>query len=140
MLNSLRPHGLQNNRLPCSSLSPGICSNSCPLRQWFHPTISSSVTPFSSCPQSFPASGTSPKNRHFVSGGWNIGVSASASLLPPMKIQGLFPLELIGLISLLSKGLLKVFSSTTIWKHQFFSTQSSLLSNSHIRTWLSEKT
>ena len=128
---SLRPHGLQHTRLPCPSLSPGVCSNSCPLSQWCSPTISSSIAPFSSCPQSFPVSGSFPMSWLFTSGGQSIGLSALASVLP-MNIQSLFPLWLTGLISLLSKGRSRVFSSTTIWKHQFFSTQPSLLSNSHI--------
>ena len=135
---SLRPHGLQHIRLPCPSLSPGVCSNSCPLSQWCHPTISSSVACFSSCLQSFPASGSFPMSQLFTSGGQSIGVSASASVLP-MNIQGWFPIELTGLISLQSKGLSRVFSNTTVQKHQFFSAQPSLWSNSHICTWLLEK-
>ena len=101
---SLRPHGLQHTRLPCPSLSPGVCSKSCPLHSWCHPNISSSVTPFSSCPQSFPASGSFPMSQFFTSGGQSIGVSASASVLP-MSIQDWFPLGLTGLISLQSKWL-----------------------------------
>ena len=112
---SLRPHELQHTRLPCPSPSPGVCSNSCPLSQWCHPIISSSVTSFSSCPQSFPASGSFPMSLLFASGGQCTGGSASTSVLP-MNIQGWFPLGLTGLI-LLSKGLSRVFSSTTIWKH-----------------------
>ena len=104
----------------------------------YHPTTSSSVIPFSSCPQSFPASGSFPVSQLFTLGGQRIGDSASAAVLP-MNIQGWFPLGLTGLISLLSKGFLRVFSSTTVQKHQFFSTQPSLQSNSHIRTWLLEK-
>ena len=127
---SLRPHGLQHARLPCSSLSPGACSSSCPLNQWCHPTISSSVVPFSSFPQSYPASGSSPMSQFFTSGSQSIGVSASASV-PPMHIQHWFPLGLIGLISL-------QFKSTTVQKHQFFGTHSSLWSNSHIDTQLLE--
>jgi len=96
MFDSLWPHGLQPARLPCPSLSPWVCSNSCPLNQWCHPTISSSVTPFSSCPQFFPASGSFPMNHLFVLGGQNIGASASASVLP-MNIQGWFPLAWNGL-------------------------------------------
>ena len=111
--------------------------NSCPLSQWYHPTISSSVIPFSSCFQSFPASGSLLMSR-FISGGQSIGVSGSASVLP-MNIQDWFPLGWIGLISLQSKGFLRVFSNTTIQKHQFFSAQLSLWSNSHIHTWLLEK-
>ena len=103
---------------PCPSLSPGFCSNSCPLSWWCHPTISSSVIPFSSCPQSFPASESFPMSQLFTSGGQRIGASASPSVLP-MNIQGWFPLGWTGWISLLSKGLSRVFSST-IQKHQFF--------------------
>ena len=104
MSNSLRPHGLQHARLPCPSLSPVVCSNSCLLSQWCHPTISSSVTAFSSCSQSFPASGSFSVSQFFTSGGQGIGTSASASVLP-MNIQGGFPLELTGLIFFQSKGL-----------------------------------
>ena len=137
MSDSLWPHELQLMRLPCPSLSPGVCSNSCPLCQWWYPTISSSVIPFSSCPQSFPESGSFPMSRFFASGGQRIGLSASASLL--MDIQGWFPLGLTSLISLLSKGFSRVFSNTTVQKHQFFSTQPSLWSNSYIHMWLLEK-
>ena len=137
MSNSLQPHGLQHTRLSCPSLSPGICSNSCPSSQWCHPTISSSVVPFSSCLQSFPASGSFPKSQFFTSGGQRIGASASASVLP-MNIQDWFPLGLTDLITLQSKGLLRVFSSTTTQKHQL-SVQPSLWFNSHIHTWLLEK-
>ena len=121
---SLWPHGLQHTRLPCLSPSPGVSSNSCPLSRWCSPTISSSVVPFFSCLQSFPASGCFPMSQLFTSGGQSIRASASASVLL-MNIQGWFPLGLTGLISLLSKGLLRVFSSTTIQKHQFFSTEHS---------------
>ena len=131
--NSLQPHGLQHTRLPCPSPTPEACSNSCPLSQWCHPAISSSVIPFSSCFQSFPASGSFPMSLLFASGGQSIGASASASGLP-MNIQGWFPLGLTGLVSLQSKGLSRVFSSTTVRKHQFFGTQPSLWSN--IRTRL----
>ena len=131
MSDSLQPHGLQHTRLPCPSLSPGVCSNSSPLSWWGHPTISSSVTSFSFYPQSFPAAGSFPKSQFFTSGGQSIGVSASASVLP-MYIQGWCPLRLTGLISLQSKGLSRVFSSTTIWKHWFFGTQHSLLSSAPI--------
>ena len=136
--NSLWPHGLQHARLPCPSLSPGVCSDSCPLSQWWHSIISSSVAPFSSSLQSFPASGSFPMSQFFASGGQSIGASASASVLPK-NIQGWFLLGLTGLISLLSKRLSRVFSNTTIWKHQFFGTQLSLWSNSDICTWLLEK-
>ena len=111
MSNSLCPHGLQHARLPCPSPTPGACSNSCPLSQWCHPTISSSVVPFSSCPQSFPASGSFLMSQFFASDGQSIG--ASTSVLS-MNIQDWFPLGLTGLISLLSKGLSKVFSITTV--------------------------
>ena len=135
---SLRHHGLQHARPPCPSPSPGSCSNSCPLSRWCHRTISPSVIPFSSHLQSFPASGSFPMSHLFISGGQSIGASASASVLST-NIQGWFPLELTDLISFLSKGLLRVFSSITIWKLQFFSTQPSLQSNSHIHTWPQEK-
>ena len=115
---SLWPHGLQPTRLPCPSLSPGVCSDSCPLSRWCHPTVSSSVTPYSSCPQSFSVSGSFQMSQLFTSGGQSIRVSASASVLP-MNIQDLLPLGLTGLISLLSKGLSRVFSSTTIQKHTY---------------------
>ena len=117
MSNSLRPHGLQHARLSCPSLSPGVCSISCPLSQWCHPTILFSVAPFS-CPQSSPASVFSNESALCVSG-QSIGASASASVLS-MSIQDWFPLGFTDLISLLSKGLSRVFSSTTIQKHQFF--------------------
>ena len=123
-------------RLPCPSLSPQACPNSYPLSRWCYPTISSSATPFSSYLQSFPASGSFPMSQLFLSGGQSIG--ASASVLP-MNVQGWFPLGLTGLISLLSRGLSRVFPSTTVQKHQFFSTQYSLWSKFHICTWLLEK-
>ena len=122
---SLRPHGLQHTRLLCPSPTPGVYSNSCPLSWWCHPTISSSVVPSSSHLQSFPASGSSQMSQFFTSDGQSIGVSASASLLP-MNIQDWFPLGQIGWISLLSKGLSRVFSNNTVQKHQFFGTQLSL--------------
>ena len=125
---SLRLRGLQHTRLPCPSLSPRACSNSCPLNRRCHPTILSSVVPFSSCLQSFPASGSFPMSQFFTSGGQSIGVSASASVLP-MNIQDWSPLGWTGLISLQSKGLSRVFSNTTVQKHQFFSAQLSLRSN-----------
>ena len=115
MSDSLHPHGLQHARLPCPSLFPWVCSNSCPSSRWCHPTISSSVIPFS-CLQSFPASGSFPKSQFFASGGQSIGASASASVLPT-NIQGWIPLGLTGLISLLSKGFSTVFSNTTVGKH-----------------------
>ena len=135
---SLRPHGLQHTRPPCLSPTPGVYSDSRPSSQWCHPAISSSVVPFSSCLQSFPALGSFQMSQFFSSGGWSIGASASASVLP-MNIQDWFPLGLTGLISLLSKGLSRVFSSTTVQKHQFVGAQPSLWSNSHICTWLLEK-
>ena len=138
MSNSLKPHGLQHARLPCHLPTPRACSNSCPSSWWCHPIISSSVVPFSPCLQSFPAPGTFPMSQFFSSGGQTIQASASASVLP-MNIQYWFPLELTGLISLQSKGLSIVFSNTTVQKHQFFSAQFSLQSNSHIHTWLLEK-
>ena len=131
---TLWPHGLQPARLPCPSLSPRVCSNSCPLNQRCHPTILSFVVPFSFYPQSLPASGSFPVSQLFVSGGQSIGVCASVSVLP-VNIQDWFPLGLTGLISLQSKGLSKVFSSTTIQKYQFFNAQFSLWSNSYIHIW-----
>ena len=116
---SLRPHGLQNTRPPCPSPTPGVYSNSCPLSWWCHPTISSSVVPFSSCFQSFPVSGSFPVSQFFASGGQSIEVSASASVLP-MNIQDWFPLGWTGWISLQSKGLSRIFSNNTVLKHQFF--------------------
>ena len=115
--NSLPPHGLQHARLPSPSTTPGVYSNSCPLSRWCHPTISSSVIPYSSCLQSFLASGSFPRSQFFASGGQSIGASASTSVLP-MNIQDWFPLGLAGLISLLSKGLSRVFSSTTVQKNK----------------------
>ena len=119
---SLQSHRLHHARLPCPSLTPRACSNSCPLSQRCHPTISSSVITFSSCLQSFPASGSFLMSQVIASGGQSIGVSASASVLP-MNIQDWFPLGLTDLISLQSKGLSRVFSNTTVQKHQFFSAQ-----------------
>ena len=140
MSSSLWPWGLQHTRLPCPSLSPWVSSNSCPLNQWCHPTISSSVTPFFCCSQSFRASGTFLMSWLFPSGGQRIEVSASAlASVLPMNIQGWFPLGLTGLFSLLPKGLSRVFSNTTVQKHQFFGIQSSLWSKSHIHTWLLKK-
>ena len=136
--NCLRPHELQCARLPCPSTTPKVYSNSCPQSRWCHPTISSSVVYFSSCLQSFPASGSFLRSQFFPSGGQRIGVSASASVLP-MNIQDWFPWGWTGWISLQSKGLSRVFSNTTVQKHQFFSAQLSLWSNSHIHTWLLEK-
>ena len=135
---TLRPCGLQHARLPGPSPSPRVCSNSCPLSQWCHPTISYSDAPFSSWPQSFPASGSFQMSRLFTSGGQSIGASASASLLP-MNIQDWFPLGWTGWISSLSKELSRVLSSSTVRKHQFFGAQPLLWSSSHICTWLLEK-
>ena len=133
---TLRPHGLQHSRPPCPSPTPRVHPNPCPLSRWCHSTISSSVVPFS-CLQSFPASESFPMSWLFASGDQNIGTSASASVLP-MNIQDWFPLGLTGLISLLSDELSRV-SNITIQKHQFFGSQPSLWSNSHIHTWLLEK-
>ena len=132
------PRELQHARLPCLSLPTWVCSNSHPLSQCCHPTISSSITPFSSCPQSFPASRSFPVNQFFTSGGQSIRGSASASVLP-MNIQYWFPLGLTDWISLQSKRLSRVFSNTAIQKHQFFSAQPCLCSNTCIHTWLLEK-
>ena len=121
---------------PHPSQSHGICSNSCPLSWWCRPTISSSVVPFSSCLQSFPASGSFPMGQFFASGGWSIGALASNL---PMTIQDWFPSEVTGWISLQSKEVSRVFSNTTVQKHQFFSAQPSFWSNFHIHTPLLEK-
>ena len=122
MSSSLWPYELQHARPPCPPPTPGVHPNPCPLCRWCHPTISSSVIPFSSCPQSFPASGSFQMSQLFASGGQSIGVSASTSV-PPMKIQDWCPLGWSGWISLQSKGLSRVFSNTTVQKHQFFSAQ-----------------
>ena len=122
---SLRPRELQHTRLPCPSPIPGAYSNSCPSSQWCHPTISSSVVPFSSHLQSFPASGCFQMSQFFISGGQSTGVSASASVLP-MNIQDWFPLGWTDWMALLSKGLSRVFSKHTVQKHQFFGDQLSL--------------
>ena len=135
---SLRPHGLQHARPPCPSPTPRVYPNSCPWTQWCYPTISSSVVPFYACPQSFPASRSFQMSQLFTSGGQSIGASVSASVLP-MNTQNWFPLGWTGWISLQSKGLSRVSSNTTVQKHQFFSAQLSLYSNSHIHTWLVEK-
>ena len=134
---SLRPHESQHARPPCPSPTPRVYPNSCSSSQWCHPTISSSVVPFSSCPQSLPASGSFSMSQLFTWGGQSIGVSALASVLP-MNIQAWSPLEWTGWISLQSKGLSRVFSNTTVQKHQF-GAQLSLQSNSHIHTRLLEK-
>ena len=162
--NSLWPHKLQHARPPCLSPTPRVHSNSHPLSRWCHPAISSSVVPFSSCPQSLPASESFPMSQLFAWGGQSTGVSALASFLSkniqgwspsewtvwislqskglsflPKNTQGWYPLEWTGWISLQSKGLSRVFSNTTVQKHQFFSAQLSSQSNSHICTWLLEK-
>ena len=135
---SLRPHELQHARPPSPSSTPGVHPNSRPSSQWCHPAISSSVVPFSSCPQSLLASRSFPMSQSFIWGGQSIGVSALASVLPK-NIQDWSPLEWTGWISLQSKGLSRVFSNTTIQKHQFFSAQLSSQSISHIHTWPLEK-
>ena len=137
MSDSLWSHESQHARPPCPSPTPEIYSNSCPSSWWCHPAISSSVVPFS-CPQSLPASGSFPMSQLFTWGGQSSGVSALASVLP-MNTQDWPPLEWTGWISLQSKGLSRVFSNTTLQKHQFFSTQLSSQSNSHIHTWPPEK-
>ena len=135
---SLWPHELLHARLPCPSPTPEAYSNSCPLSWWCHPTIAFSVIPFSACLQSFPASASFRVSQFFTSGGQNIAVSASASVLP-MNIQDWSSLGWTGWVSLQSKGLSRVFSNTTVQKHQFFDAQLSLWSNSNIHTWLLEK-
>ena len=138
MSNSLQPHGQQHARLSCPLPSPRACLHSCPLSWWCHATISFSAVTFSSYLQSFPASRSFLGSQFFTSGGQSFWVSASASVLP-MNIQDWSPLGLTGLISLQSRGISRVFSNTTFQKHQFFSAQLSLWSNSHIHTWLLEK-
>ena len=135
---SLRPHESQHARPPCPSPTPGVYSNSCPSSWWYHPATSSSVIPFSSCPQSLPASGSFPMSQVFAWGGQSIGVSASAKVVP-MNTQDWSPLGWTGWISLQSKRLSRVFSNTTVQKHPFFGTQLSSQSNSHIHTWPLEK-
>ena len=134
----LWPYGLQHARLPCPSLSPGVCSDSCPLSQWCYLTALISAALFPFCLQSFPASGSFQMSQLFASGGQSIGVSVSTSVLP-IKIQDWFPLGCTGWICLQSKRLSKVFSNSTVQKHQFFGIQLSLYSNSHIHTWPQEK-
>ena len=136
--NSLWPHKSQHTRPPCPSPTPRVYPNSCPSSRWCHPAISSSVIPFSSCPQSLPASESFPVSQLFAWGGQSIGVSALASVLPK-NTQDWSPLEWTGWIFLQSKGLSRVFSNTTVQKHQFFGTQLSSQSNSHIHTWPLEK-
>ena len=138
VFNSLRPHASQHAMPPCPSPTPRVYPNSCPSSRWCHPAISSSVVPFSSCPQSPPASESFPMSQLFAWGGQSTGVSALASFLPK-NTQAWFPSEWTDGISLQSKGLSRVFSNTTVQKHQFFSTQLSSLSNSHIHRWPQEK-
>jgi len=135
---SLRLHELQDTRPPCSSPTLRVYPNSCPSSQWCHPAISSSVIPFSSCPQSLPASESFPMSQLFAWGGQTIGVSASASVLPK-NTQDWSALEWTVWISLQSTGLSRVFSNTTVQKNQFFGAQLASQSNSHIHTWLQEK-
>ena len=135
---SLQPHESQHARPPCPSPIPGLHSNSCPLSRWCHPNTSSSVVPFSSCPQSLPASESFPTSQLFTWGGQSTGLSALASLLPK-NTQDWSPSEWTGWISLQSKGLSRVFSNTTVQKHPFFSAQLSSQSNSPIHTWPQEK-
>ena len=132
--NSLQPHEPQYARPPCPSSTPRVHPNPCPLSRWCHPAISSSVVPFFSCPQSFPASRSFQMSQLFASGGQSTGISASTSVLP-MNTQDWLPLGWTGWISLRSKGLSRVFSNTTVQKHQFFGAQLSSQSNSHIHTW-----
>ena len=136
--NSLRPHESQHTRPPCPSPTPGVHSDSHPSSQWCHPAISSSVVPFSSCPQSLPASESFPMSQLFTWGGQSYW-SFSFSIIPSKKSQGWSPSEWTGWISLQSQGLLRVFSNTTVQKHQFFGAQPSSQSNSHLHTWPQEK-
>ena len=136
--NSLRPHELQHARPPCPSPTPGVHPNSCPSSWWCYPAISSSVVPFSSCPQSLPASESFPMSQFFAWGDQSTGVSALAKVFPK-NTQDWSPLKWTGWISLQSKELSRVFSNTIAQKHQFFSAQPSSQSNSHIHTWLLEK-
>ena len=138
MSDSLWPHELQHTRPPCPSPTPRVHPNSCPSNWWCHPAILSSVIPFSSCPQSLPASESFPRSQLFAWSSQSIGVSASASVLP-MNTQDWSPLGWTGWISLQSKGLSRVFSNSTVQKHQFFSAQLSSESKSHIHTWPLEK-
>ena len=138
MSDSLQPHESQHARPPCPSPTPRVHSDSHPSSQWCHPAISSSVVPFSSCPQSLPASESFPMSQLFARGGQSTGVSVLASFLPK-KSQGWSPSEWTGWISLHSKGLSRVFSNTTVQKHQFFGAQLSSQSNSYIHTWPLEK-
>ena len=135
---SLQPHESQYVRPPCPPRTPRVYPNLCPSSRWCHPAISSSVVPFSSCPQSLPASGCFPISQHFASGGQSIRVLAATSVLP-LNTQDWSPLGWTRWIFLQSKGLSRVFSNTTVQKHQFFRAQLYSLSNSHIHTWLLEK-
>ena len=135
---SLRPHESQHARPPCPSPTPRVHSNSCPSSRWCHPAISSSVIPFFSCPQSLPSSKSFPMSQLFAWGGQSTGVSALASFIPKIS-QGWSPSEWTGWISLQSKGLSRVFSNTTVQKHQVYGAQLSSQSNSHIHTWPLEK-
>ena len=135
---TLRHHESQHARPPCPSPTPGVYSNSCPSSRWCHPAISSSVSPFSSCPKSLPASGSFPVSQLFTRGGQSTGVSASASVLP-MNTQDWSLLGWTGWISSQPKGLSRDLSNTTVQKHQLFGTQLSSQSNSHIHTWPLEK-
>ena len=135
---SLRPHESQHARLPCPSAIPAVYPNSCPLSRWCHPAISSSVIPFSSCPQFLPASKSFPMSQLFAWGGQITGASALASFLAK-NTRDRFPSEWTGWISMQSKGLSRVFSNTAVQKHPFFSAQPSSQSNSHIHTWLLDK-
>ena len=138
LYDSLQTHEPQRTRSPCPSPTPGVYSSSCLLTQWCHPTVSPSVVLFSFFPQSLPASGSFQMSQLFAWGGQSIGVSAAASILP-MNTQDWSPLGWTGWICLQSEGLSRVFSNITVQKHQFFSTQLSLQSNSHIHTWPLEK-
>ena len=138
MSDFLQPHEPQHTRPPCPSPTPGVYPNSCPLSRWCHPAISSSVVPFSSSPQSLPASESFPMSQLFAWGGQSIGGSALASVLL-MNTQDWFPLRWTDWISMQSKGLSRVFSNTTVQKYQFFCAQFSSQSNSHIHTWPLEK-
>ena len=137
MSDTLRPHESQHAKPPCPSPTHGVHSDSCPSSWWCHPAISSSVIPFSSCPQFLPASESFPMSQLFAWDGQSISFSLASVL--PMNTQDLFPLEWTGWISLQFKGLSRVFSSTTVQRHQFFGAQLSSQSNSHIHTWPLEK-
>ena len=137
MSDSSWPHELQHIKLPCPWLSPGVCSNSCPLSWWCHPITSFSAAPFSACLQSFPASGSFPMTCLLASGGQYIGASASESIFPMNIHKWSFRIDWLDLLAV--QGISRVFFNTTVWKHQFFSAQLSLRSNSHSHTWLLEE-